>query len=65
MNKPSLWKYAGLGTQFLVGIALALYAGLRVDEFFHWHSPVAVWVLPLLLIVGVMIKIIADTNTKK
>ena len=68
MNKPGnnlLWKYAGLATQFLVGIGLALYAGLKLDQWLKIKMPLAVWVLPLLVILGVIIKIIIDTASKK
>ena len=68
MSKPNnnlLWKYAGLATQFLVGIGLALYAGLKLDQWLKIKMPLAVWVLPLLLILGVIIKIIIDTASKK
>ena len=68
MNEPNnnlLWKYAGLATQFLVGIGLAVYAGLKIDEWLKIKTPLAVWVLPLLLITGVIIKIIKDTAKKK
>ena len=68
MNEPNnnlLWKYAGLATQFLVGIGLAVYAGLKIDEWLKIKMPLAVWILPLLLITGVIIKIIKDTAKKK
>ena len=67
MNEPNnnlLWKYAGLATQFLVGIGLAVYIGLKTDEWLKIKMPLAVWVLPLLLITGVIIKIIKDTTKK-
>ena len=68
MNEPNnnlLWKYAGLATQFLVGIGLAVYAGLKIDEWLKIKTPEAVWVLPLLLITAVIIKVIKDTAKKK
>lgn len=68
MNKngnDQLLKYAGLATQFLIGIGLAVYAGMRVDKWMKFQLPLAVWILPLLLIVGVIIKIIKDTTQKK
>ena len=67
-NKPGnnlLWKYAGLATQFLVGIGLSVYAGMKIDQWLKINMPVAVWVLPLLVIVAVIIKIIKDTAQKK
>jgi len=68
MNEPNnnlLWKYAGLATQFLVGIGIAVYAGLKIDEWLKIKMPLAVWVLPLLLITAVIYKIIKDTAKKK
>ena len=67
-NKPGnnlLWKYAGLATQFLVGIGLSVYAGMKIDQWLKINVPVAVWVLPLLVIIAVIIKIIKDTAQKK
>lgn len=68
MNKPDnkiIWKYAGLATQLLVGIGLALFLGKKLDEALEFVTPVAVWVLPLILIVAVIIRIIIDTAPKK
>jgi hypothetical protein len=68
MNKPNnnlLWKYAGLATQFLVGIGLAVFAGMKIDKWLKINTPLAVWVLPLLLITAVIIKIVKDTAQKK
>lgn len=68
MNKPDnslLWKYAGLATQFLAGIGLAVFAGLKADQWLNLNMPLAVWVLPLLLITVVIIRIIYDTAKKK
>lgn len=68
MDKPNnnlLWKYAGPATQFLVGIGLAVYMGLKLDEWLKLNTALAVWVLPLLLIIGVIFKIVKDTASKK
>ena len=67
-NKPNnnlLWKYAGLATQFLVGIGLFVFIGMKVDQWLKINTPLAVWVLPLLLIVAVIVKIVKDTAQKK
>lgn len=57
-------RYAGLATQFLVGIALMVFIGMKIDNWAGFSTPIAVWVLPLLLITGVIIKIIKDTSGK-
>lgn len=68
MAKPDnrlLWKYAGLATQFLVGIGIAVFLGLQIDKRLKFYTPVAVWVLPLLVIIAVIIKVVKDTAQKK
>jgi hypothetical protein len=61
-GNKQLLKYAGLATQFLVGIGLSVFAGIHVDRWLNFKTPLAVWILPLLLITGVIIKIIKDTS---
>ena len=60
-----LWKYAGMATQFMVAIAVALYTGAALDKWLKTGMPLAVWALPLLFIIGIIIKIIIDTSSKK
>jgi hypothetical protein len=68
MNKNDnriLWRYAGMATQFLVAIAIGVYGGMQVDKWLKFKNPLAVWLLPLLIITGIIIKIIKDTSAKK
>ena len=60
-----LLKYAGMATQFLVAIAIAVWGGIQIDKWLGFKTPLAVGVLPLLIITGIIIKIIKDTSTKK
>jgi putative effector of murein hydrolase LrgA (UPF0299 family) len=65
-NKNNLlWKYAGLSSQFLIGIGLFLYAGIKIDKWLSLKTPIATWALPLLFIFSIIFKIIKDTNKKK
>jgi hypothetical protein len=64
-NKNILWKYAGMATQFLVAIAIAVYGGIQLDKWIKPGMPLAVWLLPLLIITGIIVKVIRDTSTKK
>lgn len=57
-------RYAGLGAQFLVAIALGIFVGLKIDEWLKFSFPLLVWLLPLLIIIGMIIKIIKDTDKK-
>ncbi len=63
-NNSLLYRYAGLATQFLVSIGLALFLGLKADNWLSIKAPIFIWVLPL-LVIGVMIwQIIKDTSKK-
>lgn len=64
-NKTSLLRYAGLTMQFLVAIGIALFGGMKLDEWLKLSFPLLVWLLPLLVITGVIIQIIKDTGAKK
>ena len=59
-----LMRYAGLGFQFLVGIGIALYFGLKADEWLNMSFPLLVWLIPLVIIIGVIIKTVVDTGKK-
>ena len=59
-----LMKYAGMGFQFLVSIGLALYVGIKADEWLKMSFPLLVWLLPLLIIVGLIIKLVIETGKK-
>ena len=54
-----------MATQFLVAIAIGVFGGMKLDEWMKFKTPFAVWLLPLLIITGVIIKIIKDTSHSK
>jgi chromate transport protein ChrA len=58
-------KYAGMATQFLVSIGLAVFIGFKADRWLHISFPVLVWTLPLLVIVVMTYKLIKETSSKK
>ena len=59
-----LWRYAGLATQLMAGLGLFVYAGLKLDEWLKLKTPMAVWILPLLFIISVIIRTIIETGKK-
>jgi Mn2+/Fe2+ NRAMP family transporter len=63
-NNKLLLRYAGLGMQMLVSLALAIFAGLKVDEWLSFSTPLLVWILPLLVIVIMIYQVIKDTSKK-
>ncbi len=63
-KNSQLWQYAGMATQFLVAIGAGLFIGLKADSWLKFQTPLLVWMLPLLIIVGVIIKLIRDTGKR-
>lgn len=63
-SNKQLMRYAGMAMQFLVSIGLGVFFGLKIDEWLHFSFPLLVWLLPLLLIIGIIVKIIKDTAQK-
>lgn len=57
-------KYAGMGMQFLVSIAIGVWIGLKADEWLNFSFPLLVWITPLFIIIGLIVKIIKDTSGK-
>ena len=64
-NNNILWRYAGMGAQILVSLGLALFIGLKLDAWLRTPFPLLVWLLPLLVIIGIIIKTIKDTSKPK
>ena len=51
--------------QFLVSIGLCVFIGLKVDKWLHVSIPFLVWLLPLMVITGIIFKIIKETAKKE
>ena len=63
-NRNILLKYAGLTTQILVGIGIAVFAGYYIDHLFKTSYPILVWILPLIVIIMIIVKVAKDTSSK-
>lgn len=63
-SRKLLMQYAGMGAEFVVAIGLGLFFGLKIDKMLHFSVPLFVWLLPLLIIIGLIFKIIIETNKK-
>ena len=64
-SNHNLLKYAGLATQFFIGIGLGIFAGMKLDQWLAFSNPIFVWLLPLIIIVFSIYKIVQDTAPKK
>jgi len=59
-----LLQYAGLGFQLLVTLLLSIWVGQWIDRKLNLHFPLLLWILPLLIISGMIVKAIRDTTKK-
>ena len=57
-------QYAGMAFQFLAAIGFTVFIGLKLDKLLNWAMPVWVWVLPLLVITGMIIGVIRNSSKK-
>jgi branched-subunit amino acid permease len=64
-SNTDLMRYAGWGTQLFVLLALAVYGGLKLDEWLRISVPLLVWVLPFIVLVVMIWQLIKDTSKKK
>jgi hypothetical protein len=58
-------RYAGLASQWAVGLSITLFGGKRLDQYFNFKKPLLTWILPLIFIVGMLIKLIVETSKTK
>ena len=64
-SNADLMKYAGLGMQLLVSLGLAVFAGYKIDRWLKIPLPLLVWLLPLIVLIGMIYKLIKETSGKK
>lgn len=64
-NKNLLLQYAGLGAQLLGGLLIAIFLGKWIDEKVNFSFPVFIWLFPLVVIIGMILKAVKDTSNKK
>ncbi len=64
-NNKQLYRYAGMAMQFLVSIGLGVFIGLKADKWLDLSFPLFVWLLPLLIIAGILYSIIKNTSSRK
>ena len=59
-----LLYYSGMAFQFLAVIGLMVFIGLKADQYLDVSFPILIWLLPLLIIAGLIFKAIRDTSNK-
>lgn len=64
-HNRDLLKYAGLATQMFVVLGVAVFVGLKLDEWLNTGFSILVWILPLVVIIALIYKLIKETANKK
>lgn len=64
-SKFSGQQFIGMASQFFILIAFSLALGWKFDSRMHFKSPWLIWILPLVMIVGLLIKLIIETTKKR
>ena len=62
-SKRDLLRYAGLGTQMLVSIGIAVFIGLKADKWL-FTMPLFSCVIPLLVLAAIFYKLMRQTGNK-
>jgi F0F1-type ATP synthase assembly protein I len=60
-----LMQYAGFATQLAAGLILGVFLGMWIDKRTGLNFPLLIWLLPLVILIGMLIKVVKDTSTKK
>jgi len=63
-NQNSFLGYASVATQLLGAFAFAAFGGKWLDLKFFSQPPIFIWILPLLVGIGMIVKVIKDTDRK-
>jgi len=64
-NNKDLMRYAGLATQMLVSLGIAVFLGLKADKWLKLSFPILSWLLPLLVLAAIIFQVIKETGPKK
>ena len=57
-------QYAGLATQLLVALGLAVFLELKADKWLNISFPLLGWLVPLLVLLAMFLRILKDTSKK-
>ncbi len=63
-NQIQWGKFAGLASQWAVGLTLLIFLGKYIDQKMERVAPLFLWLLPSLFIVFSLFKIVRDTQQK-
>jgi uncharacterized membrane protein YkvI len=63
-NASYLMEYISLAFQLVVTLGVAVFLGLKADEWIGSSFPLLAWIFPLLVIAAMLVRVIKDTSRK-
>lgn len=63
-NNNLLLRYAGFAFQLMAALAVGVLGGYWLDKWIKPGIPIFIWVLPLLILIGILIRVVKDTSQK-
>lgn len=64
-ERNSLMQYAGYAAQLAAGLILGVFLGMWIDKQTGLNFPIGIWLFPLVILIGMLIKVVKDTSSKK
>lgn len=64
-RRRELLRYAGLGSQVVASVVVAVILGIKGDKWLKLSFPILSCVLPLLVIVGLLVNLVRQGSGKK
>jgi len=60
-----LLEYSGLAMQLMAALGIAVFLGLKTDGWLNLNFHLFAFVLPVLVIAGLLVRVVKDTSKKK
>lgn len=60
-----LLEYSGLAIQLMAALGIAVFLGLKTDGWLNLNFHLFAFVLPVLVITGLLVRVVKDTSKKK
>ena len=63
-RRRELMRWAGLGSQMVASVGISVLLGVKADKWLKLSFPILSWVLPLLVIAGLLINLVREGSKK-
>jgi chromate transport protein ChrA len=64
-NNNDLVRYAGMGAQIFASLGISVFIGYKADRWLAVPIPLLVWLLPFIVLIGMIYKLVKDTSKRK